>query len=98
MTSPTTIDRRLYEARRSRRSGYRVMLFRPSGRYPAAAICAPGGLFFADGEIAFSVTRGTPWPEGLPYSEVNWLLPGDIQLLGSIVLTEDFDGGPRCVF
>lgn len=98
MPDPVTLERKSASARHAKNGRFRVMIFRPRGYYPAGTICSPIGQFHADDEIAFSVTRGTPWPEELPYSEVNWLGPDDIRLLGSMMLTEPFLDGPRCCF
>jgi hypothetical protein len=38
------------------------------------------------------------WPEELPYSEVMWLSAEELRLLGSLMMTERFDGGQRSTF
>ncbi|WP_175145320.1 hypothetical protein [Paraburkholderia phenoliruptrix] len=48
--------------------------------------------------MVFMVSRCIEWPEQLPYSPVAWLNPAEIRLLGSLMLTECFEGGPRCIF
>jgi hypothetical protein len=58
-------------------------------------------LFHADEEIVFAVTFGTTWhghSDDLPYSEVDWLEPEAVRLLGSLVLTERFVDGMHCRF
>lgn len=83
-----------------RRSAYRVTLFLPQGRYPRGTFCSPTGLFHADPDIVFAVTFGPPWHvvgDDLPYSEVDWLLPEAVRLLGSLILTERFTDR-RCGF
>jgi hypothetical protein len=57
-------------------------------------------MFFADHEIAYSVTYGRPWhaQDHLPYSEVNWLEPQLVRLLGSFILSEEFFCGPAFSF
>lgn len=74
---------------------YRVTLFRPLGMYPKGTICTPTGLFYADEEIVFAITFGTTWwgmGDDLPYSEVDWMEPELVRLLGAMVLAEQFDG------
>jgi hypothetical protein len=70
---------------------HHVSLFRPLGSYPKGTYCTPTGLFHADNEIVFAVTYGARWPfaEHLPYSEVDWLEPEQVRLLGSLMLAED---------
>ena len=92
--------KRKYDKADYGRSAYRVTLFLPSGRYPRGTFCSPTGLFHADSEVVFAVTFGPPWRvvgEDLPYSEVDWLLPDVVRLLGSLMLTERFTDR-RCGF
>ncbi|KUY59297.1 hypothetical protein WS45_08430 [Burkholderia sp. RF2-non_BP3] len=62
--------------------------------YLRGTCCNSCGLFHADEDMAFAVTHGSGWPdfEHLPYSEVDWLEPEVVRLLGSIMLAEDEDG------
>ena len=80
---------------------YRITLFLPAGLYPRGTFCTPLGIFHADPDIAFTLTFGTPWNsicEDLPYSEVNWLLPEVVRLLGSLIMSERYPEGLRCRF
>jgi hypothetical protein len=76
---------------------YRIQLFSPKGAYPKGTHCNPTALFHADGDMAFAVTYGTGWQEvdHLPYSEVDWLEPEVVRLLGSMMLAEDTENGLR---
>ncbi|MEX3760871.1 hypothetical protein [Paraburkholderia phenoliruptrix] len=76
----------------------RVTLFRPSGIYPKVRISTRHSALWADENLAFMVARCTEWPNHLPYSDVMWLNPEEIRLLGSLTMTERFDGGQRCTF
>lgn len=80
---------------------YRVQLFSPLGMYPRGTHCTPSVLFHADEEIVFAITHGARWSvanDGLPYSEVDWLEPEVVRLLGSLMMTEKFPEGLRCRF
>ena len=77
---------------------YRVTLFLPRGMYPRGTFCTPDGIFHADEQIVFTVSFGRPWratAEHLPYSEVDWLLPEVVRLLGSLMMVEKFPEGLR---
>lgn len=76
----------------------RVTLFGPSGIYPKGRISTRHSAFWADENLAFMVARCTEWADCLPHSDVMWLNPEEIRLLGSIMMTERFDGGQRCTF
>jgi hypothetical protein len=70
---------------------YRVALFSDAGMYPRGTICLPDALFHADADIVFAVTHGHRWHamnKDLPYSEVAWMDPELIRLLGSMILAE----------
>lgn len=61
----------------------------------------PAGLLHADEDIVFAVTYGRRWKaslDDLPYSEVDWLEPELIRLLGALMMTEQFADGSRCRF
>lgn len=60
----------------------------------------PNALFYADEDLAFAVTYGCGWQnvEHLAYSEVDWLEPELVRLLGSLMLAEDPEQGIRCRF
>jgi len=79
---------------RSHAPHYRVQLFSPRGMYLRGTCCNPAGLFHADEDMAFAVTYGSGWSDidHLPYSEVDWLEPEVVRLLGSVMLAEDEDG------
>lgn len=76
----------------------RVTLFRPSGIYPKVRISTRHSAFWADETLAFMVARCTEWEDHLPHSDVMWLNPEEIRLLGSLMMTERFDGGQRSTF
>lgn len=82
-------------------SRYAVTLFRSCGTYPRGTFAMPTGLLHADDDIVFAVTYGRRWKanlDDLPYSEVDWLEPELIRLLGALMMTEQFAGGIRCRF
>lgn len=61
----------------------------------------PAGLLHADDDVVFAVTYGRRWKaslDDLPYSEVDWLEPELIRLLGALMMTEEFTDGIRCRF
>lgn len=77
---------------------YRVTMFLSAGMYPRGTFCTPNGVFHADPDIVFAVSFGRPWhaiSEHLPYSEVDWLLPEVVRLLGSLMMAEQFPEGLR---
>ncbi|WP_246892447.1 hypothetical protein [Achromobacter xylosoxidans] len=76
----------------------RVTLFQPSGVYPKVKISTRHSAFWADENLAFMVARCTEWAGSLPHSDVMWLNPEEIRLLGSMMMTERFYGGQRCTF
>lgn len=87
--------KRSYDSTDRRAVRYRAMLFRPLGMYPRGTICTPTGLFHADDEIVFAVTHGPTWwgsSDHLPYSEVDWMEPELVRLLGAMMLAEKMDG------
>ncbi|CAJ8241732.1 Uncharacterised protein [Burkholderia pseudomallei] len=96
------INRIVLEGRRNLavdgRHQMRITLFRPSGIYPKIRISTRHSAFWADENLAFMVARCTEWSNHLPHSEVMWLNPEEIRLLGSLMMTEEFDGGQRCTF
>jgi hypothetical protein len=80
---------------------YRVTLFRPRGMYPRGVFCFPSAMFYADEEIVFAVTYGTPWygtSPDLPYSEVDWMHPELVRLLGAMIMAEVFIEGMHSRF
>ena len=90
MVMPIKLKRK-YDSNDQRTIRYRVTLFRPLGMYPRGTICTPTGLFHADEDIVFAVTRGTTWwakGDHLPYSEVDWMEPELVRLLAAMLLAE----------
>jgi len=80
---------------------YAVTLFRSCGAYPRGTFAMPTGLLLADDDIVFAVTYGRRWQaslDNLPYSEVDWLEPELVRLLGALMMTEQFPEGIRCRF
>jgi hypothetical protein len=58
----------------------------------------PTGLFHADDDIVFAATHGRRWSavdDDLPYSEVDWLEPELLRLLGGFMMAEHFPEGLR---
>lgn len=87
--------KRRYDPNDQRAVQYRVTLFRALGMYPRGTWCTPTGLFHAEEGLVFAVTHGpTWWSKGdhLPYSEVDWLVPELVRLLGAMMLAESFEG------
>lgn len=78
---------------------YRVTPFKASGIYPRGVFCSRAAAFFADDEAVFAVTHCSTWrsKEDLPYSEVDWMNPELVRLLGSLMLCERFTDR-RCWF
>lgn len=78
---------------------YRVTPFRATGIYPRGIFRSPSAAFLADDEIIFAVTHCTTWRnyDNLPYSEVNWMNPELVRLLGSLIFCEKFTDR-RCWF
>lgn len=71
-----------------------VKVFRPLGQYPKTVISTPEYLYSADNDLVFSVTKATPYDQlkgEMPYSEMDWLAPDELRLLGSILLCERRD-------
>jgi hypothetical protein len=79
---------------------YRVQLFGPRGSYPKGTFCNAAALFHADEDMVFAITYGCGWKnlDHLPYSEVDWLKPEVVRLLGSMLLAEDTEESLRCGF
>ena len=79
---------------------YRIQLFSPRGAYPKGTYSNPTALFHADEDMVFAVTHGCGWKsvDHLPYSEVDWLEPEVVRILGSMILAEDTEDGLRCRF
>lgn len=80
---------------------YHVTLFRPLGLYPRGVFCFREAMFYADEEIVFAVTYGSTWggtSEELPYSEVDWMHPQLLRLLGAMIMAEPFIEGMRSRF
>lgn len=78
---------------------YRVTAFKAIGIYPRGIFRSPSAAFLADDEITFAVTHCSTWRdhENLPYSEVNWMNPELVRLLGSFIFCEKFSDR-RCLF
>lgn len=77
---------------------WRITPMRKSGIYPRTTVITPRSAFSASEECTFMVAPCQEWPEDLPFSEVMWLNAEEIRLLGSMMMTERFDGGQRCSF
>lgn len=80
---------------------FSTILFSPLGMYPRGTFCTPYAMFHADDDIVFAATYGARWSathEDLPYSEVDWLEPEVVRLLGALMMTEQFPEGLRCRF
>jgi hypothetical protein len=78
---------------------YRVTPFKAIGIYPRGVFRSPTAAFLADDEITFAVTHCSTWRnhKNLPYSEVNWMNPELVRLLGSFIFCEKFTDR-RCLF
>lgn len=79
---------------------YRITPFRSEGMYPRGTFASETGVFHADDEVVFAANYCSTWgaQEDLPYSEVDWLNPELIRLLGSLMFCEQFPEGKRCWF
>lgn len=79
---------------------YRVTPFRSEGIYPRGTFSGSTGVFHADDEVVFAVNYCSTWRahEDLPYSEVDWMNPELVRLLGSLIFCERFAEGRRCWF
>lgn len=79
---------------------YRVIPFRSVGIYPRGTFASSTGVFHADDEVVFAVYYCSTWRahEDLPYSEVDWMNPELVRLLGSLMFCEQFAEGRRCWF
>ena len=79
---------------------YRVTPFKSAGIYPRGTFANETGLFHADDDVVFAVTFCATWraQEDLPYSEVNWMHPVLVRMLGSLMFCEQFAEGKRCWF
>ncbi|MCU4122011.1 YihY/virulence factor BrkB family protein [Variovorax sp. N23] len=78
---------------------YRVTPFSAAGHYPRGIFSFPTAAFVADEEVVFAVTHCSTWrsQEDLPYSEVDWMKPEIVRLLGSLMFCERFTER-RCCF
>ena len=78
---------------------YRVTPFSAAGHYPRGIFSFPTSAFVADEEVVFAVTHCSTWRsrEDLPYSEVDWMKPELVRLLGSLMFCERFTER-RCWF
>lgn len=78
---------------------YRVTPFSAAGHYPRGIFGFPAAAFVANEEIVFAVTHCLTWrsQEHLPYSEVDWMKPELVRLLGSLMFCERFTER-RCCF
>jgi hypothetical protein len=79
---------------------YRVTPFKSTGIYPRGTFASNTGVFHADDEVVFAVSYCSTWRarEDLPYSEVDWMNPELVRLLGSLMFCEQFSEGRRCWF
>lgn len=73
--------------------------FNATGWYPQGSFGTSTARFFADDKVVFAVTPDVTWSrEGdLPYSEVDWMQPELVRLLGAIMFCERFTDR-RCCF
>lgn len=71
---------------------------RQSGVYPRTTVITPTSAFSAADSCTFMVAPCVDWPDELPHSEVMWLNAEELRLLGSLMMTERFDGGQRSSF
>lgn len=74
---------------------FHVQLFGNRGMYPRGTFRLSGALLHIDDDIAFAVTHGRGWStlkQDLPYSEVDWLDPEVVRLLGAFMMCEESDG------
>ena len=80
-------------------SRYRVTPFKANGLYPRGSFGTSTARFFADDKVVFAVTPDVTWSrEGdLPYSEVDWMQPELVRLLGALMFCERFTDR-RCSF
>ncbi len=78
---------------------YRVTPFKLTGLYPRGSFGTASACFFADDELVFAVTPDIRWSrtEKLPYSEVDWMQPELVRLLGALMFCERFTDR-RCMF
>lgn len=77
---------------------WRITLMSRASICPRTTIVTPSSIYCASDDVAFIAAPCCDWSEDLPYSEVMWLNAEEIRLLGSIMMTERFDGGQRCTF
>lgn len=78
---------------------YRVTPFAPTGMYPRGSFGTSTARFFADDQVVFAVTPDVTWrqQDDLPYSEVDWMQPELVRLLGALMFCERFTDR-RCRF
>jgi hypothetical protein len=78
---------------------YRVTPFKATGAYPRGSFGTSTARFFADDKVVFAITPDVTWSrEGdLPYSEVDWMQPELVRLLGALMFCERFTDR-RCRF
>lgn len=78
---------------------YRVTPFKATGLYPRGSFGTSTARFYSDDEVVFAVTPDVTWSrEGdLPYSEVDWMQPELVRLLGALMFCERFTER-RCHF
>lgn len=79
---------------------YRVTPFKSEGIYPRGTFSSGTGVFHADDDVVFAVNYCATWRarEDIPYSEVDWMNPELVRLLGSLMFCEQFAEGQRCCF
>ncbi|MGH9687298.1 MAG: hypothetical protein ACRD5K_09425 [Candidatus Acidiferrales bacterium] len=66
------------------KTGFRVRLMSPLGRYPAQSFCTERAALITSPELCFSIVRSEEEDRG--FSEVDCLRPLELPLLGSILL------------
>lgn len=78
---------------------YRVTPFKPTGMYPRGSFGTSTARFFADDQVVFAVTPDVTWSReiDLPYSEVDWMQPELVRLMGALMFCERFTDR-RCRF
>lgn len=92
---------REHRARRRNRLGYCIRCFDKKGRYPLGTHFVKEGFFHADGDVVFSLVRGSSWerldPE-VPYSEFDWALPQELRLWASLIFCEKIEEPRMCLY
>ena len=79
---------------------FQVQPFGSRGMYPCGTFRLASAIFHTDEDFAFAVTHGGGWSfleQDLPYSEVDWLHPEVVRLIGAFMMCEE-SGGIRSRF